>query len=167
LTADIPTDDPLLAGPSIDERAQRLLDGADRLGARSRRVALRRQDRVLLTTSGALMSLGVLAIVLGWAGASRSTHTEEQMPYLISGGLLGVALATIGSVTFFAFWLSTSMRQAQEHEAARHRDHEQLVEVLMMSEPRSLPKVEGRNTASARAGSQKPERPLRRVARGS
>ena len=38
---------------------------------------------------------------------------EAQVPYLISGGLLGVALATIGAITFFAHWLTVLITEVR------------------------------------------------------
>ena len=43
-----------------------------------------------------LIGLGVLAIGLGWNGAAGVTSTVQQMPYILSGGLLGLALVIVG-----------------------------------------------------------------------
>lgn len=40
--------------------------------------------------------IGVVATVLGWAGAAGSTNVFDQVPYLVSGGLLGIALLGLG-----------------------------------------------------------------------
>ena len=83
--------------------------------------------RFLLGVSAALMAGGVLAILLGWDGAANATVVEAQVPYLVSGGLLGLALATIGGLTFFAHWLTVSIREARAREARPpprpHRAH--------------------------------------------
>src|SRR3546814_19754487 len=76
------------------------------------------------------MTSGLCAIVLGWFGASHSTLVEEQVPYLISGGLLGVAMATVGAVTLFAHWLTVMIREARAREASRKDDHIELMEAL-------------------------------------
>ncbi len=55
---------------------------------------------------------------------------EEQIPYLISGGVLGLALALVGAATLFAQWLTVLIRENREREVARRRDHEELVGVL-------------------------------------
>ena len=71
------------------------------------------------------MTTGLSIILLGWFGAARSTIVEEQIPYLISGGLLGVALATIGALTLFAHWLTVLVRENRRQEldpqAGAHR----------------------------------------------
>ncbi len=117
-------------GPSLDEREERLTEGADELVEEGGRRSLVGRDHFLLAVAGALMTLGICVILIGWAGAADTTLVEEQVPYLISGGLLGLALATIGALTLFSHWLVMGIREARDHEAARRRDHEELVAVL-------------------------------------
>jgi hypothetical protein len=76
------------------------------------------------------MILGLGLILLGWIGAAHSTLIEEQLPYLISGGLLGLALAVIGGLTLFSHWLTVMIREAREREAARQQDHQELMTTL-------------------------------------
>jgi hypothetical protein len=40
---------------------------------------------------------GIVLIFLGWNGAASYDRVESQMPYLISGGLAGVALVILGA----------------------------------------------------------------------
>lgn len=116
----------LFRGTPLDERDARLRAGANELAGSSR--AFWRRPQFLLWLSATLMLLGLAAILLGWAGASRSILMEEQVPYLISGGLLGLALAVIGAVTLLAQWVLVLVREERSREAARRRDHEQLIE---------------------------------------
>ena len=57
-------------------------------------------------TAAALALLGVLALILGWWGVSGTGVAAEQNPYLISGGLLGIALIGIGCT----LWLSADLQ---------------------------------------------------------
>jgi hypothetical protein len=45
-----------------------------------------------------LLGLGALAIFFGWFGVSGQSLTAKQLPYLVSGGLAGLALIVVGSV---------------------------------------------------------------------
>jgi hypothetical protein len=45
-----------------------------------------------------LAGLGALALFLGWYGVSGESLTSKQLPYLVSGGLTGIALVVIASV---------------------------------------------------------------------
>ena len=45
-----------------------------------------------------LAALGALALFLGWYGVSGESLTSKQLPYLVSGGLTGIALVVIASV---------------------------------------------------------------------
>ena len=60
-------------------------------------------DRVGATI---LAALGALALLLGWIGVSRTGYVTEQMPYIISGGLVGIFLLGAGGV----LWLSADLR---------------------------------------------------------
>ena len=60
-------------------------------------------DRV---TAAGLVLLGAIALILGWWGASGTGIAAEQNPYLISGGLVGLALIGIGCTV----WLSADLQ---------------------------------------------------------
>lgn len=45
----------------------------------------------------ALIAGGVAAIVLGYLGVAGTLHVGLQLPYLVSGGLLGLALVVLGA----------------------------------------------------------------------
>jgi hypothetical protein len=147
----------LVAGPAIDEREARLATGAD--GLASQRASIAAHPRFLMAVAGALMTTGLTAIVLAWLGAARSTLIEEQVPYLISGGLLGVALAVVGALTFFVHWLTVLIREARAHEAARAQDHDEMMEALRSLRSALAPQEDGNGTARS-AGS---ERSIRRA----
>ena len=96
---------------------------AGRLEALTRAVerSRRRQfdvRQIMLIAGSALMALGFLAIVLGWYGAAHSAYVFQEVPYLISGGLLGVALMAGGGFVFFAAWL---VRMIEENRASNTR----------------------------------------------
>ena len=60
-------------------------------------------DRVLAVV---LVLLGVLALILGWFGVSGTGLAAEQNPYLISGGMAGIALIAIGCTV----WISSDLQ---------------------------------------------------------
>src|SRR3954454_4052568 len=91
-------------------RQERLAGRVGRLRTRS---GGRNLDRWLLLTGGALMPLGFLLIVLGWVGASHTPLLFEQIPYMISGGLLGVALVFAGGFVYFAYWMTLLVRESR------------------------------------------------------
>ena len=62
---------------------------------------------IILTLIGALvMPLGLCLVVMGWWGAAHTPYNFEQVPYLISGGLLGLALCLTGGFLFFGAWIA-------------------------------------------------------------
>ena len=42
--------------------------------------------------------LGFLLMVMGWNGAAGLDYVQGQIPYIISGGLIGLALVIFGAV---------------------------------------------------------------------
>lgn len=54
----------------------------------------------------ALVAVGLLALLFGWIGMSGAVLTYEQLPYLLSGGLFGLALIMVGT----GLWLSADIR---------------------------------------------------------
>ena len=53
-----------------------------------------------------LVVAGALALLLGWVGISDALLPSEQLPYLLSGGLVGVFLLGLGTT----LWLSADLR---------------------------------------------------------
>ena len=64
-----------------------------------------------------LIPLGALVILLGWYGASHTTRVFLQIPYLISGGLLGLGLMFVGGFVYFARWLNDLLDQSRGQAA--------------------------------------------------
>jgi hypothetical protein len=56
--------------------------------------------------AAAAVLLGLLCLLLGWIGTSDSLYLAQQVPYLVSGGLLGIFLLGVGAV----LWLSADLR---------------------------------------------------------
>jgi hypothetical protein len=69
--------------------------------------------RFLLVLGGVLLPLGFVLIILGWTGAARSVDEWEQIPYLISGGLLGLALVVAGGFCYFTYWQTEVLHAAR------------------------------------------------------
>jgi len=60
-------------------------------------------DRAL---AAGLALAGLAALALGWLGVSATTYVTEQLPYLVSGGLLGLFLVLAGG----SLWVSADLR---------------------------------------------------------
>lgn len=59
-------------------------------------------DAVRPWAGWALAAVGVIVIIVGWYGVSGQALVAKQLPYLISGGLGGVALVGIGAAMISA-----------------------------------------------------------------
>jgi hypothetical protein len=72
--------------------------GLDEATEPRRRGALRRQAIIGI----GLMAVGLVALLITWVQIKDINNIAAQIPYVASGGLLGVALAVIGSVALFS-----------------------------------------------------------------
>ena len=113
--------------PPRAEPLERLTEGVRRL-----RVG-EGSGRRLMVLGGVLVPLGVLVVLLGWIGASRTSNVYEQIPYLISGGLLGLALVFVGGFLYFAHWLTRLVQEQRTRSAAVVDAVNRLVEVVERS----------------------------------
>jgi hypothetical protein len=75
-----------------------------------------RLERRMAVAGGTMAAAGVVLVLLGWYGAAHTSRVYLQIPYLISGGLLGVVLGVAGGCTFLASWL-TRLVQEERHRA--------------------------------------------------
>lgn len=82
---------------------------------------LRKNARAL--AAAALFIVGVVLVILGWYGAAYTNIFTEQIPYLISGGLLGVALIVV------AGFLASSASLERSNEDLR-RDFSRAISTL-------------------------------------
>jgi len=79
-------------------------------------------ERLIAVAGGLLVAAGVVLVLLGWYGAAHTSRVYLQIPYVISGGLLGVVLAIGGASAYLASWLTRLVqdqtRRADEAVAA-------------------------------------------------
>jgi hypothetical protein len=101
----------------------------DRLSQETSKLRSRRSlplDRMFQRIGGALLGIGLLAIVGGWYGVSHTARAWRQTPYVVSGGLLGLALVFIGCFAYFAYWLTRLVDQSNRQIAVLERIEEAL-----------------------------------------
>lgn len=84
---------------------------------------VRRVDQVMELVGILLIPAGITAVLLGWYGAASTGLVFEQMPYLISGGLLGVGLLFAAGCIYLASWISRSAE-------VQRRQNDQLIEQI-------------------------------------
>ena len=63
-----------------------------------------------------LVLLGFALMGFGWYGASHTAREIEQIPYLISGGLLGLGLVVLGGLLLSStFWVAVLRKLLTEN----------------------------------------------------
>lgn len=75
-----------------------------------------------------LAALGALALFLGWYGVSGQALTAKQLPYVVSGGLTGVALILLACVFLVSEDLHRQLGRLDRVERAVTELHALLVE---------------------------------------
>jgi uncharacterized membrane protein len=115
------------AATPVSGRLQRLAQVVDR--STSRRTD--RDLRKILQLIGMLaIAFGFVCIVLGWYGAAHSPYQYEEIPYVISGGLLGVALVIGGGVLVLCAWSLRQVEEARRNAVAIVRSIDRLERAL-------------------------------------
>jgi hypothetical protein len=130
-------------------------DNADRVDQFKQEIAEMRirppedtSERVWLIAGLVLPLLGLVAIFIGWWGASGSAYPAEQLPYVISGGILGLGLIILGAALFvrysmtryMRFWL---LRMIYEERAQTDRTVESLDNVESLLRAATRPREQG------------------------
>jgi hypothetical protein len=103
-------------GAMVAERDSRFADGVRTL--RVGGASLRLEERIFMVLGGTVASLGLIVVLLGWWGAAHSLYVFEQLPYLISGGLLGVGLIFLGAFFYFAHWMTQLVKEHRTQSGA-------------------------------------------------
>ena len=78
-------------------------------------------DRIMSVLAAILLPVGVALILLGWWGAAHTPFVFEQIPYMISGGLLGLGLLTAGGLLYVGSWLA-KLADVHREEGEKTRD---------------------------------------------
>jgi Zn-dependent protease with chaperone function len=122
----------------IDVRRARFRESVAGLATRSRSGDLL---RMLVLPAAGLVTGGFAVMLLGWWGAAHTHRQIEQIPYLISGGLIGLGLVLLGGLLLAtAVWMAT-LRRMQEQADERGRAHlAELVAALAPARTAQAPK---------------------------
>lgn len=95
--------------PSTSVATQAL---AWRAGAGRRlRARVATADQLMSLVAAVLLPLGLVLVFLGWYGAAHTPYLFEQVPYLLSGGLLGLGLVLTGGFVLFGSWIAQTSRK--------------------------------------------------------
>lgn len=96
------------------------------------------RERLMLILGGVLVAVGLVAVLVGYWGASGTSSPAEQIPYALSGGAFGLGLIVLGCALItrfslarlFRFWLA---RTLAEHQSQTDRTVEALgrIEALL------------------------------------
>lgn len=87
-------------------------------------------EAVLLVAAVILFPLGLVFIFLGWYGAAHTGRLYAQIDYLISGGLLGVALSVAGGFMYFGYWLSRQLGESRRQSGLSLQSLQRIEDLL-------------------------------------
>ena len=78
---------------------------------------LRRVDQVMEIVGIGLLPVGLTALLIGWLGVASNGLVFLQLPYVVSGGMLGVGLLFASGTIYLASWISrTSAVQRRQND---------------------------------------------------
>ena len=96
----------------VAARRERFRDAVARLSERAQSTQLL---RMLLLPGAFCLLAGFVLMFLGWYGAAHTARQIEQIPYLISGGFIGLGLVFVGALILAsALWMSMLQRFNEE-----------------------------------------------------
>jgi hypothetical protein len=111
----------------VQGRLARLQNVVDK----TRRGRSDRNVRKILQVLGmAAIAMGFVCVILGWYGASHSPYLYQEVPYLISGGLLGVALVLGGGILISSAWSLRKIEEDRRNALAIVRSVDRLERIL-------------------------------------
>lgn len=86
-----------------------------------------------------LIPVGVVAIIMAWYGAAHARVDQQQMPYLISGGLLGLGAIIAGALLYWAHWLYRIYDQADVQHQEFMQIQTEIRDALLSGGSRTVP----------------------------
>lgn len=93
-----------------------------------------KREAWLLWGGIALVVIGIVVVFAGYWGASGTANVADQMPYVLSGGGLGLALVIIGSVLVGRYSMARLFRYWLALLVAEHRTQtDRLVDAIQRS----------------------------------
>ena len=99
--------DVVVGDPAVDAATRARLDAlANKVENMSVRGSSGGAERRIQVGAEALLVIGVVMVAGAWWGASGTTRLHEQMSYLISGGIGGIALILVGATLYLRVWLA-------------------------------------------------------------
>jgi hypothetical protein len=101
-------------------------------------------ERVFQLAGWILPPLGIVLILLAWYGTASTSRVWQQIPYMASGGLLGVAFLFTGGLAYLASWLTKLVNDNAAQAAAAAAAAERSAE--------ALERIEGALRALAQGG---------------
>jgi hypothetical protein len=78
-----------------------------------------------------LIPVGVAAILMAWYGAAHARVDQQQIPYLISGGLLGLGAIVAGALLYWAHWLYRIYDQADVQHQELMRSQAEIRDAIL------------------------------------
>jgi hypothetical protein len=75
-------------------------------------------EHTLMVVAGIVAPLGLIVVFFGWYGAAHSPYLYEQIPYVASGGFLGLGLVFLGAFFYFAHWTTEMVKEHRRHTAS-------------------------------------------------
>jgi hypothetical protein len=97
-------------GQGSDGAAGRAADFRDEIAGMGIKTPVDADERRWLIAGLVLVVVGLVLIIAGYIGASGTVNVGLQMPYLISGGFLGLAVVVVGVGLFVRYSLSRYLR---------------------------------------------------------
>ena len=107
----------------------------------------------------------IIAIIVGWYGTSHTGKLYEQNAYLLSGGILGLALVFAGGFLYFSYWLTRQVELARATQAQTQESNRRIERQLqdLATATQALAAAVAAQSASAPSRTTARSRPAKRT----
>jgi hypothetical protein len=85
-------------------------------------------QRLLLTAGSVAIPAGIALMLLGWLGAARSVIVFNQLSYIASGSVIGLALTVLGGFLYLAYLVTVLIEEGREREARQATQQRELLD---------------------------------------
>ena len=119
------------SGDDTTEAAYPPVVPADEHPVKRRELDLRNTWQIII--GAMLIPFGIAVIIIGWHGAAYSNVDQKQIPYLISGGIMGLAIVVIGCFFYWAHWLYRIQERADANHQEVLREQREMMKALIES----------------------------------
>jgi hypothetical protein len=86
--------------------------------------------RIFFVAGSVAVPLGLASLIVGYVNVARTVFVFDQLAYVASWGLIGLALVIAGGFLYFGYWIALLLEQGREQRRLIVEQHGEMLERL-------------------------------------